>query len=79
MKKQKILTVVNPCIGVLFVIQAGRVIFHDALSYELFGRLHGTVGYLLTVAVVAHICLNRGWFKTAFFVRRKGVVTTKLL
>lgn len=77
MNKQKMLKFVNPSIGVLFIIQAGSGMFHSAIPYELFGRLHGSSGYLLTAGVAAHIYLNWSWFKTAFFARRKGVVSGK--
>jgi hypothetical protein len=64
--KQTVLKIINPLIGILFVIQAGTGIFHEAIPYDVFEKLHGISGYLLGAGVVSHVVLNWNWFKTIF-------------
>jgi hypothetical protein len=66
LNKQKALKLVNPAVGILFILQAGSGIFHDAIPWDVFKPVHGTVGWLLAGGVVVHIVLNWSWFRTAF-------------
>lgn len=68
--KPKALKIVNPAAGILFVVQAASGMGHEAIPYEIFEKLHGLSGFLLTLALVAHIILNWSWFKTAFAKKR---------
>ena len=71
--KQQALKVLNPVIGVLLVTQAGTGIFHDGIPYEIFGKIHGPIGYALAAGAVTHVALNWNWFKTAFFAKKKRI------
>lgn len=65
--KPKLLKIVNPIIGILFLVQAGTGIFHGAISFEVFEKVHGSTGYLLTAGIATHIFLNWNWIKANFF------------
>lgn len=64
------LKVINPLIGVLFIVQVGTGVFNDVIPYELFSNAHGLAGYLLSAGVVVHFILNWSWFATAFKKRK---------
>ena len=64
--KQKALKILNPVAAALFAIQALSGIFHEAIPFEIFSRVHGPVGFALALTVTAHIVLNWNWFRTAF-------------
>jgi hypothetical protein len=64
--KQKALKIVNPVVAAIFITQATGGIFHDAIPYEIFSKVHGLGGYLLVAAIGTHVVLNWSWFKTAF-------------
>jgi hypothetical protein len=63
---QKVLKTVNPCIAFLFVLQAGSGLFHGLFPGEVFEKVHGTSGILLTLGIVTHVYFNRKWFVTTF-------------
>jgi hypothetical protein len=72
MKKASLLKIVNPIIGVLFLVQAGSGIFSGLIPYELFHIFHGPVGFLFTLFVVIHVYLNWSWIVTNFL-KKKSV------
>ena len=70
--KLKALKIVNPVIAVLFTAQAASGIFHAAIPWEIFEKVHGTTGYLLTAGIVIHIILNRSWIQSNFLKPRRS-------
>jgi hypothetical protein len=74
--KQQALKIVNPIIGILFIIQAATGIFHAVIPYEVFDKLHGPVGFLLAAGVTTHIILNWNWFKSTFTKRKMPAAKT---
>ena len=72
LKKQNLLKVINPIIGILMLIQAGSGIFHQSIPYEIFEKVHGSAGLLLAAGVMIHIILNWSWFRTAFSKRKQS-------
>ena len=71
MKKTTALKIVNPIIGILFVVQAASGMFHELIPYEVFSTIHVPVGLLLTLSVVLHVYLNWTWIVTTFFVKNE--------
>jgi hypothetical protein len=59
----------NPLLAFLFAVQALTGFFHSHIPYEVFSKVHGIGGVLLTIGVVLHLWLNRHWIR-ANFVRR---------
>ena len=73
MARRTVLKVVNIVLLVCFLVQAGMGIFHEQivlLSYNAFSRIHGTCGFILIVSGLAHMFLNRSWFRA--ILSRKG-------
>lgn len=68
--KSKTLKIVNPVVAGVFLVQATTGIFHEAIPYEIFSKVHGSAGYLLVAGITTHIILNWSWFKTAFAGKR---------
>ncbi len=66
----KLLKIVNPILAILFFGQAFSGIFHDIIPYGIFAKAHGSVGYLLAAAAIAHIVLNWSWIKVNFLKSR---------
>jgi uncharacterized membrane protein YraQ (UPF0718 family) len=66
----KLLKIVNPIIAVLFIGQAASGIFHEAIPYQVFGKVHGSIGLLLVAGVTVHLILNRNWIKANFLKSR---------
>jgi hypothetical protein len=64
--KLKLLKIVNPLIGTLFMVQAVTGIGHGLIPYEVFEKLHGTTGYLLVFGISTHVVLNWSWIKVNF-------------
>ena len=69
--KLKLLKIINPIIGILFLGQAISGIFHEMIPYEIFGKAHGTGGYLLVAGIIVHITLNWSWIQLNFLKPRK--------
>lgn len=74
--KQQALKIVNPIIGILFIVQAATGIFHAVIPYEVFEKLHVPVGFLLAAGVTMHIILNWNWFESIFAKRKKPAAKT---
>lgn len=70
MKKATLLKVINPILGVAFLIQVISVFFKDQIDYELFQHLHGIGGIVLTLGGGAHIILNWSWVKSIYFQKK---------
>lgn len=67
MKRNTILKVLNPVLGVLLVNQIATGFFREALSREAFELLHEGGGVLLAVAAALHLILNWNWVQASFF------------
>ena len=70
MKRNTMLTILNPILGVLLLSQVVTGISHKALPHEAFEILHQGGGLLLAVAALLHVTLNWNWVKANFFKRR---------
>ena len=66
MKKQTLLTIVNPLLGLLMINQALTGMFHLYLSRRAFTILHEWGGFVLAAMALVHIVLNWNWFKARF-------------
>ncbi len=75
MTKKTGLMIINPILGVAFLMSASggliKNFFPDAIPYEMFQIVHPMAGIVLTVAVIIHIWLNWTWVKTSFFPAKK--------
>lgn len=67
MKKASVLRWVNLLLVLLFITQASSGIGHEALSHEVFEKVHGGGGLLFIVLGLIHLILNWGWVKTQLF------------
>ena len=66
MKRNTMLKIVNPILGVLLVNQIVTGIFHGGLSHETFEIMHEGGGILLALAAGLHVVLNWNWIRTNF-------------
>ena len=69
MKRNSILKVLNPILGVLLANQILTGIFHDALPHEAFEIMHEGGGYVFAGVAILHVILNWNWVKANFFKR----------
>ncbi len=74
MKRNIILKVLNPILGLLLVNQIATGIFHDALPHEAFEIMHEGGGFVFAVVAILHVILNWNWVKANFF---KSIPATK--
>ena len=72
MNRNSVLKIVNPILVVLLVNQVFSGRFGRALPHEAFVVLHKAGGFVLAVAVVAHVALNWAWVRNNFFRRARG-------
>lgn len=63
MNKAKLLKIVNPIMSIVFLCLAGSGLSQSFIPYEIFHAIHGKLGYLFVILVVAHIYLNWNWIK----------------
>ena len=70
MKKQTLLKIINPLLGLLVLNQAVTGMLHDVMPYELFELLHKG-GWLMLIIAAIHCYLNWGWVKANLFPARK--------
>jgi len=69
-KRNSVLKVVNPVLGLLLISQALTGILHDALPEKVFEVGHVGGGILLLVVAALHVILNWPWVKNNFLRRR---------
>jgi hypothetical protein len=69
LKRNTMLKILNPILGVLFLNQVLTGIFNESLSPEAFEFLHEGGGYVFAGAAVLHLILNWNWVKANFFKR----------
>ncbi len=69
MKRNTMLKILNPILGLLLISQMLSGIFRRGLTHEQFEILHKFGGFVLTGAVVLHVILNWNWIKGSFFKR----------
>ena len=69
MKRNTMLKIVNPILGVLLVNQLVTGFAGRSLSYEAFGLLHRGGAIALAVAAGLHLALNAGWIRASYFKR----------
>ena len=67
MKRNTMLKILNPILGVLLVNQILTGVFHAGLPHEAFEIMHEISGFILASAVVLHVILNWSWVKANFF------------
>ena len=70
MKRNTMLKIVNPVLGVLFINQILSGVFGPALfriSPKAFEILHKDGGFVFAAVAVIHLILNWNWVKANFF------------
>lgn len=66
MKRNAMLKILNPLLGILFVNQMLTGIFNEALPHEAFEIMHEGCGFVLAVVALLHVILNWNWVKANF-------------
>ena len=69
MKRNTMLKIVNPVLGILFINQILSGVFGRSLSREAFEILHKDGGFVFAAVAVIHLILNWNWVKANFFKR----------
>ena len=69
MKRNTMLKILNPILGVLIINQILSGVFGRSLSREAFEILHKDGGFLLAAVAAIHLILNWNWVKANFFKR----------
>jgi hypothetical protein len=69
MKRNTMLKIANPILGILVINQILTGIFGRSLSREAFEILHEDGGLLLAMVAALHLILNWNWVKANFFKR----------
>jgi len=67
MKRNTMLKILNPILGVLLVNQILTGMFNEILSRESFEIVHEGGGIVFTVVAILHVILNWNWVKAMFF------------
>jgi hypothetical protein len=67
MKKNTVLKILNPILGVLLINQVLMGLLHDILPHKVFEVLHEGGGIVFAIVVILHIILNWNWIKANFF------------
>ena len=75
MNRTKLLKILNPLMGLLFVTQIVSGLGHHYIPLSIFHFIHDDGGQLLTVLVIAHVGLNWPWIKGAYLKRQKAKPT----
>jgi hypothetical protein len=70
MQKSLLLKIINPAVGIVFLLQALSGIFQSIIPYEIFHAFHGPLGWLLTGFIVCHIYLNWQWIVSTYFKKK---------
>jgi len=71
MKRNSVLIIVNPILGVLLINQIMTGLLHKMLPHETFEILHKGGGIVLMAVAVLHVILNWNWIKANFFRKQK--------
>lgn len=69
MKRNTMLKIVNPVLGVLVISQILTGLLADTLPPKAFEILHEDGGFLLAGVAALHLILNWNWVKANFFKR----------
>lgn len=67
MKRNTMLKILNPILGVLIVNQILSALFSDALPHEAFEIMHEGGGFVLATGILLHVILNWNWVKANYF------------
>jgi hypothetical protein len=74
MKKNSLLKIINPIIGLLMLNQIITGMLGFKLPHEAFEIFHKGGGFILAGLVVVHLLLNWSWIKANYL---RGPATTK--
>ena len=69
MKRNTMLKIVNPILGLLVVNQILTGVFGQSLSREAFEILHKDGGFVFAAVAALHLILNWNWVKANYFKR----------
>jgi hypothetical protein len=69
MKRNTMLKIANPILGILVINQILTGIFGRSLSHEGFEILHKDGGFVLAAVATIHLILNWNWVKANYFKR----------
>lgn len=72
MKKNTVLKILNPIMGLLVLNQALTGLLRDALPYDAFEMLHEGGGPALVAVIALHVFLNWNWIRATYFKKGKG-------
>ncbi|MBN1826053.1 MAG: hypothetical protein JW958_07290 [Candidatus Eisenbacteria bacterium] len=72
MRKNAVLKILNPILGLLLLNQLLTGLSRGGLPSEAFETLHEGGGIALAVVAVLHVYMNRNWIRAHYF--RKGLV-----
>ncbi|MFA7257815.1 MAG: hypothetical protein WC047_09605 [Kiritimatiellales bacterium] len=73
MKRNTMLKILNPILGILVINQILTGIFAETLPHEAFEVMHEGGGFLLAGVAALHLILNWNWVKANFFKRAHSV------
>jgi hypothetical protein len=76
-QKVMLLKIVNPAVGIVFLVQALSGILHSVIPWEVFHAWHGPLGYALVALIFAHVYLNWTWINTNYFKKKNKIVKNK--
>lgn len=66
MKRNVLLKIINPLLGVLLFNQILTGLLSDVLPKEMFEVMHGGGGMAFAIVAVLHVILNWNWIKANF-------------
>lgn len=72
MKKNKVLKILNPILGVLLINQVLIGLMARILPYRVFEVLHKGGGIVFAIIAILHVILNWSWIKANFFRKASG-------
>ena len=67
MKRNTVLKVLNPIIGIMLLSQILTGAFGLQLPHWAFENFHRHSGYVLGIAILLHVILNWNWIKASYF------------
>jgi hypothetical protein len=76
-QKVQLLKIVNPVVGVVFLVQALSGVFHNAIPWEVFHTWHGLLGYVVIALILVHIHLNWSWINANYLKKKTKIVKNK--
>lgn len=67
MKRNSVLKMVNPILGICFINQVVTGLIHGMLSHDVYEILHEGGGIVFALLALIHVILNWNWIRTSYF------------